>query len=96
VLLFFSYTHFSRKIWLTHELAVLWQGEEGPTEFTVGTVDEEFLITERDEKGYPMGGFGKVLANQNGNWYWSFNEIKGVNDVHEGVKYKMGSKGEKM
>lgn len=60
-------------------------------EFTVGTVDEKWLITERDSDGKPLGGHGIDLADPKGTWFWSLNEIKGVTDAHPGRKLRKGT-----
>lgn len=65
--------------------------DQGDLEFTVGTVDEKWLITERDESGKPKGGFGLDLADPNSTWFWSLNEIKGVTDDRPGVKFSKGT-----
>ncbi|KAJ7268091.1 Mss4-like protein, partial [Mycena haematopus] len=51
----------------------------------VGTVDEEFLVGQRDAEDKPVGGFGEALVNVEGEHYFGRNAIKGVTDESKGV-----------
>jgi hypothetical protein len=55
-----------------------WQDEKdgGALEFTVGTVDEKWL----------MGEDGITLADPNGKQFWSMRMIKGVTDTLPGPR----------
>lgn len=67
-----------------------WQDERdgGAIEFTVGTVDEKWLIGEdaNENDGKTAEGYGIALANPNGTQYWSVKMIKGVTDTLPGPK----------
>jgi hypothetical protein len=69
-----------------------WQDEKdgGLIEFTVGTVDEKWLIGDEATKGEgkAIEGYGYALADPNGMQYWSEKIIKGVTDNLPGPKYE--------
>ncbi len=64
-------------------------------ELTVGSIDEEFLVGERDSEDRPLGAFGAALANPEGVHFYVRNEIKGVTDgfTARGMKHWKGSEG---
>ena len=68
-----------------------WQDEKdgGDIEFTVGTVDEKYLIGDRtgDGNGKALAeGYGSILADPSGRQCWSSKMIKGVTDNLPGPK----------
>lgn len=69
-----------------------WQDERdgGAIEFTVGTVDEKWLIGEgaKEGDGKTTEGFGVTLADPNGTQFWSVKMIRGVTDTLPGPKYE--------
>ncbi len=64
-------------------------------ELLVGSLDEEFLVGERDSEDKPLGAFGVALANPEGDHFYVRNEIAGVTDglTVRGRKYLKGSEG---
>lgn len=62
-------------------------------EFSLGTVDEEFLIGKRDADGKPTGGFALALANPEAEHFYISNEIPGVTDEvsAKGTRFWEGS-----
>jgi hypothetical protein len=65
---------------------LVWQGGEVEDfEVTVGTIDEKWLIGQ--------SGFGKELADPNGDHFYVENEILGVTDSNLGTKFLQGSAG---
>jgi hypothetical protein len=69
-----------------------WQGERegGAIEFTVGTVDEKWLIGENAEEGdgKTTEEYGTALADPAGTQFWSEKMIKGVTDTLPGPKHE--------
>ena len=63
-------------------------------EIAVGTIDEEFLVGERDEEDKPKGAYGMVLANPAGDHFYIRNEVLGITDrvASTGTKFWEGSK----
>jgi len=63
-------------------------------ELAVGTIDEEFLVGERDSEDRPKGAFGLALANPESDHFYIRNEIPGVTDeiAAAGTKFWKGSK----
>ncbi|KAF7364057.1 Mss4-like protein [Mycena sanguinolenta] len=67
------------------------RGEYREMEIAVGTIDEDFLVGERDAEDRPVGGFGEALVNVQGEHYYLRNEVKGVTDVSQGTWFwKLG------
>jgi len=63
-------------------------------ELAVGTIDEQFLLGDRDDKDKPLGAYGITLANPDGDHFHVRNEIPGVTDgiVSSGTRFWKGSK----
>jgi hypothetical protein len=63
-------------------------------EIAVGTIDEEFLVGERDPEDKPKGAYGMALANPAGDHFHVRNEIQGITDgfAPTGTKFWEGSK----
>jgi hypothetical protein len=63
-------------------------------ELAVGTVDEQFLLGERDVEGKPLGAHGIALANPEADHFYIRNEIAGVTDkvASSGTRFWKGSK----
>jgi hypothetical protein len=60
-------------------------------EVAAGTVDEEFLVGRKDEKGEVVegSGFGEVLCR--GRVGWAQNEVRGVTEGIRGERFKFGT-----
>lgn len=63
-------------------------------EIAVGTIDEEFLVGERDGEDKPRGAYGMALVNPGGDHFYIRNEIQGITDgvASTGTKFWEGSK----
>jgi len=63
-------------------------------ELAVGTIDEQFLLGERDDKDRPLGAHGIALANPGADHFHIRNEIAGVTDkiASSGTRFWKGSK----
>ena len=68
------------------------RGDYTGIELAVGTIDEEFLVGERDGEDKPLGAFGLALVNPEGEHYYLRNEIKGVTDASQGTWFWKMSK----
>jgi hypothetical protein len=64
-------------------------------ELAVGSIDEQFLLGDRDDKDKPLGAYGIALANANGDHFHVRNEIPGVTEgvASSGTRFWEGSKG---
>ena len=62
-------------------------------EVAIGTIDEQFLLGERDDKDKPLGAYGLALANPDCDHFYIRNEIPGVTDkvASLGTKFWEGS-----
>ncbi len=63
-------------------------------ELAIGTIDEEFLVGERDADDKPKGAFGIALANPEADHFYIRNAIPGVTDsvAMSGTRFWKGSK----
>jgi len=63
-------------------------------ELAVGTIDEQFLLGERDAEDRPLGAHGIALANPDADHFYVRNEISGVTDklTSSGTRFWQGSK----
>jgi hypothetical protein len=63
-------------------------------EIAVGTIDEKFLLGERDANDKPLGAHGIALANPDADHFHIRNEIPGVTDKISisGTRFWEGSK----
>ncbi|KAG4443442.1 hypothetical protein IFR05_001121 [Cadophora sp. M221] len=63
-------------------------------ELAVGTVDEEFLLGERDSDDRALGAHGAALANPEADHFHIRNQIPGVTDgiSAAGIRFWRGSK----
>jgi hypothetical protein len=63
-------------------------------ELAVGTIDEKFLLGDRDDADKPLGAYGIALANLEGDHFHVRNVIPGVTDrvASSGTRFWEGSK----
>jgi hypothetical protein len=63
-------------------------------EIAVGTIDEKFLVGERDGEDKPKGAYGMALVNPAGDHFYIRNEIQGITEgvASTGTKFWEGSK----
>jgi hypothetical protein len=63
-------------------------------ELAVGTIDEQFLLGERDAEDKPLGAHGIALANPDADHFYVRNEVAGVTDklTSSGTRFWKGSK----
>ncbi|PMD48999.1 hypothetical protein L207DRAFT_627631 [Hyaloscypha variabilis F] len=63
-------------------------------ELAVGTIDEQFLLGERDAEDKPLGAHGIALADPDADHFYVRNEIAGVTDklTSSGTRFWKGSK----
>ncbi|KAJ7354399.1 Mss4-like protein [Mycena albidolilacea] len=62
-------------------------------ELAAGSIDEEFLVGNRDADDKPLGAYGIPLANLEGEHLYVRNEIVGVTDAHtvHGTRFWKGT-----
>jgi hypothetical protein len=67
--------------------------ETNEIELAAGTIDEQFLVGDRDAEDKPRGAYGVALANPGGDHFYIRNEIAGVTDrvSSSGTKFWKGS-----
>jgi hypothetical protein len=67
--------------------------EGSEIEMAAGTIDEKYLLGDRDENDKPTGGFAEALVSANGDRFHVRNEIKGITDniAWRGTRYSKGS-----
>jgi surfactin synthase thioesterase subunit len=79
---------------LTSPLMQTDHGVSTEIELALGTIDEKFLLGERDAEDKPLGAHGIALANLEGDHFYIRNEIPGVTDkvAASGTRFWEGSK----
>jgi hypothetical protein len=70
------------------------RGVNTDIELAVGTIDEKFLVGDRDAEDKPLGAHGLALANPEAEHFYIRNEIPGVTDkiASSGTRFWKGTK----